>query len=64
MATRIHDCFFCANGHKIVEILALLTTKLPSSKVYKVGMLFSIEWTLISCKFQHEALRELLLNVH
>ena len=30
-------------GHEIVEILALLTTKLSSSKMYKVGMLFSIQ---------------------
>ncbi len=28
--------------HKIVEILALLTTKLSSFKIYKVGMLFWI----------------------
>ncbi len=39
--------FFLTKGHKIVEILALLTTKLSSSKMYKVGMLFSIQWTLI-----------------
>ena len=26
--------------------------------MYKVGMLFSIQWTLIQCKFQHETLRE------
>ena len=31
----------------MVEILAFLTTKLSSSKMYKVGMLFSIQWTLI-----------------
>ena len=47
MATRIHDCFFLTKGHKIVEVLALLTTKLSSSKMYKVRMLFSIQWTLI-----------------
>ncbi len=50
MATRIHDCFFLifwTKGHKIVEILALLTAELSSSKMYKVGMLFSIQWTLI-----------------
>ena len=41
-----HDCFFWTKGHKIVEILALLTTKLSSSTMYKVGMLFSIQWTL------------------
>ncbi len=35
--------FFGQKGsHKIVEILALLTTKLSSSKIYKVGMLFCI----------------------
>ncbi len=39
--------FFWTKGHKIVEILAILTTKLSSSKMYKVGMLFSIQWTLI-----------------
>ena len=38
---------FWTKGHKIVEILALLTTKLSSSKMYKVGMLFFIQWTLI-----------------
>ncbi len=34
MATRTHDCFFFTKGHKIVEILALLTTKLPKLYVY------------------------------
>ena len=36
-----------AKCYKIVEILALLATKLSSSKMYNVGMLFSIQWTLI-----------------
>ena len=31
----------------ILEILALLTTKLSRSKLYTVGMLFSIQWALI-----------------
>ncbi len=47
-----------------MEILALLSTKLSSSKIYKVGMLFFILWALIYCKFQHEMLPESLLNVH
>ncbi len=33
---------FWTKGHKIVEILALLTTELSNSKIYKVGMLFAI----------------------
>ena len=33
---------FWTKGHKIVEILALLTTELSSFKIYKVGMLFCI----------------------
>ena len=39
---------FWTKRHKIVEILALLSTKLSSSEMYKVGtMLFSIQWTLV-----------------
>ena len=41
-----HDIFFSAKGHKIVEILALLTTKLSSYKICKVGMLFCVLWAL------------------
>ncbi len=44
MATRY---FFSAKGHKLVEILALLNTKLSSYKTYKVGMLFCVLWALI-----------------
>ena len=42
MATRSTFFIFWTKSHKIVEILALLTTKLSSSKIYKVGMLFCI----------------------
>ena len=34
--------FFWTKGHKIIEILVLLTAELSSSKIYKVGMLFAI----------------------
>ena len=54
---KIFFKIFWTKGHQIVEILALLTTKLSRSKMYKVGMLFSIQWTF---KFQHETLRESL----
>ncbi len=39
--------FWTKGRSKIVEILALLTTKLSSPKTYKVGILFSIQWSLI-----------------
>ena len=38
---------FLDEGYKIVETLALLTTELSSYKIYKVGMLFCIQWALI-----------------
>ncbi len=44
--TRFFKIFW-TKGHTIVEILAFLTAELSSSKMYKVGMLFSIQWTLI-----------------
>ncbi len=34
---------FWTKRHTIVDILALLNTELSSSKIYKVGMLFSIQ---------------------
>ncbi len=37
---------FWTKGHNIVEILALLTTELSSSKIYKVGMLLCIPYRL------------------
>ncbi len=44
MATRRCLLFF---GHKIVEIFALLPTELSSYQIYKVRMLFCIQWALI-----------------
>ena len=38
---------FLVKGHKIGEILALLTTELSSYKICKVGMLFCIQLALI-----------------
>ncbi len=56
MATR--KCFFnfLVKGHKIGEILALLTTELSSYKICKVGMLFCIHRASIKSKFQYETL--------
>ncbi len=50
-ALRTYFLFFGqrGEGHKIGEILALLTTELSSYKICKVGtcMLFCIQWALI-----------------
>ncbi len=43
MATRRLFCFFGQRA-KIVEIFALLPTEIS---IYKVGMLFCIQWVLI-----------------
>ncbi len=40
MAIRLTFFIFWTKSHKIVEILAILTTKLSSFKMHKVGMLF------------------------
>ena len=47
MATRRLFLYFLDKGRKIVEIFALLSTELSSYKIYKVGMLFCIQWALI-----------------